>query len=162
MFGAIIKMELKHDTRDLLHRIDEQLKAQGVSYFNKIDNNKLRGYGDAGMGIFEIERKEDADLSYKLFIDANSPTSAEILENIVLITYDAMEEQGYPEELLFGKEQLRTETVANDCTAGNHQFELIKEDNLFDIPVAVYLCSECNKLEMYKYERSESVEKDSK
>ena len=155
MFGAIITLDIPYDTRDLLFRIDEQLKSHGISYFNKIDSNKLRGYGDAGLGIFEIERKEGQDLQYRLHIDANNVSSAEILENIVLLTFDLMEEEDLDPALLHNNQVVVTEQIKEDCSLGGHTLELLKEEELTGIPVRIFVCTKCSKIEMYKSDRSE-------
>lgn len=150
MFGKNFVIELKFDTHDLLYIISDFLKSNGISHFNNIEGNKLRGYGDAGMGVFEIEKKVDRDKILKLFVEANSPVSADILENLIDAALEHIEENKLYERIVVIDEENEIEEIHEDQDKCLHDFQLVKEDELFGMEVNVYMCSKCQKIEFYK------------
>jgi len=144
LFGKSFSIELKFDTHDLLYIISDSLKSNGISHFNNIEGNKLRGLGDAGMGVFEIEKKVDRDKILRLFVEANSPVSADILKNLIEMTLDNIEE--VPQ---IAKDEVIEENFS-EIDKCSHDFQLVKEDELFGMEVSVYLCSKCQKIIFYK------------
>lgn len=150
MFGKNFVIELKFDTHDLLYIISDFLKSNGISHFNNIEGNKLRGYGDAGMGIFEIEKRVDRDKILKLFVEANSPVSADILENLIDAALEHIEENKLYERIVVIDEENEIEEIHEDQDKCLHDFQLVKEDELFGMEVNVYMCSKCQKIEFYK------------
>ncbi len=150
MFGKNLVIELKFDTHDLLYIINDFLKSNGISHFNNIEGNKLRGYGDAGMGVFEIEKRVDRDKILKLFVEANSPVSADILENLIDAALEHIEENKLYERIVVIDEENEIEEIHEDQDKCLHDFQLVKEDELFGMEVNVYMCSKCQKIEFYK------------
>ncbi|MDD4342975.1 MAG: hypothetical protein PHH19_01230 [Eubacteriales bacterium] len=150
MFGKNFVIELKFDTHDLLYIISDFLKSNGISHFNNIEGNKLRGYGDAGMGVFEIEKRVDRDKILKLFVEANSPVSADILENLIDAALEHIEENKLYERIVVIDEENEIEEIHEDQDKCLHDFQLVKEDELFGMEVNVYMCSKCQKIEFYK------------
>ncbi|NCC81323.1 MAG: hypothetical protein EOM04_03530 [Clostridia bacterium] len=150
MFGKNLVIELKFDTHDLLYIISDFLKSNGISHFNNIEGNKLRGYGDAGMGVFEIEKRVDRDKILKLFVEANSPVSADILENLIDAALEHIEENKLYERIVVIDEENEIEEIHEDQDKCLHDFQLVKEDELFGMEVNVYMCSKCQKIEFYK------------
>lgn len=150
MFGKNLVIELKFDTHDLLYIISDFLKSNGISHFNNIEGNKLRGYGDAGMGVFEIEKRVDRDKILKLFVEANSPVSADILENLIDAALEHIEENKLYERIVVIDEENEIEEIPEDQDKCLHDFQLVKEDELFGMEVNVYICSKCQKIEFYK------------
>lgn len=150
MFGKNFVIELKFDTHDLLYIISDFLKSNGISHFNNIEGNKLRGYGDAGMGVFEIEKRVDRDKILKLFVEANSPVSADILENLIDAALEHIEENKLYERIVVIDEENEIEEIHEDQNKCLHDFQLVKEDELFGMEVNVYMCSKCQKIEFYK------------
>jgi len=150
LFGKNFVIELKFDTHDLLYIISDFLKSNGISHFNNIEGNKLRGYGDAGMGVFEIEKRVDRDKILKLFVEANSPVSADILENLIDAALEHIEENKLYERIVVIDEENEIEEIHEDQDKCLHDFQLVKEDELFGMEVNVYMCSKCQKIEFYK------------
>jgi len=150
LFGKNLVIELKFDTHDLLYIISDFLKSNGISHFNNIEGNKLRGYGDAGMGVFEIEKRVDRDKILKLFVEANSPVSADILENLIDAALEHIEENKLYERIVVIDEENEIEEIHEDQDKCLHDFQLVKEDELFGMEVNVYMCSKCQKIEFYK------------
>lgn len=150
MFGKNFVIELKFDTHDLLYIISDFLKSNGISHFNNIEGNKLRGYGDAGMGVFEIEKRVDRDKILKLFVEANSPVSADILENLIDAALEHIEENKLYERIVVIDEENEIEEIHEGQDNCLHDFQLVKEDELFGMEVNVYICSKCQKIEFYK------------
>jgi hypothetical protein len=150
LFGKNFVIELKFDTHDLLYIINDFLKSNGISHFNNIEGNKLRGYGDAGMGVFEIEKRVDRDKILKLFVEANSPVSADILENLIDAALEHIEENKLYERIVVIDEENEIEEIHEDQDKCLHDFQLVKEDELFGMEVNVYMCSKCQKIEFYK------------
>ncbi len=156
MFGKNFTIELKFDAHDLLYIISDFLKSNGISHFNNIDGNKLRGYGDAGMGVFQIEKRIDRDKILKLFVEANSPVSADILKNLIEMTLEHIEENKLYENIVgeISEAEAENEVSSQTIIAGevicNHDYQFIKEDELLGMEVNVYLCSNCQKIEFYK------------
>lgn len=150
MFGKNFVIELKFDTHDLLYIISDFLKSNGISHFNNIEGNKLRGYGDAGMGVFEIEKRVDRDKILKLFVEANSPVSADILENLIDAALEHIEENKLYERIVVIDEENEIEEIHEDQDKCLHDFQLVKVDELFGMEVNVYMCSKCQKIEFYK------------
>lgn len=149
MFGKIFSIDLKFDSHELLYIINDFLKSNGISHFNNIEGNKLRGNGDAGMGVFEIEKRRDRDKILRLHVETNSSTSADILKNLIEIVLEHMEENELY-EVLEEEEEIIEKPEAEKKEVCNHDFHLLKEDELFGIKVEVYHCDKCNKLEFYK------------
>ncbi len=156
MFGKNFTIDLDYDSHELLYIISDFLKEKGISYFNTIEGNKLRGNGDAGMGIFEIEKILDRDKNLKLFVEANSNISAEILDNLITMALEYIEENN-----LYEKPAMEINEIENiqikleneedkrieNCS---HDYTLIKEEDFMGIDISVYHCKKCNKLEFYK------------
>lgn len=158
MFGKKFTIDLEFDTHELLFIINDFLKEKGISYSNTLEGNKLRGYGDAGMGVFQIEKKIDRDKNLKLYVEANSAISADILNGIIELALEHIEENNLyetsketlnllevisPED---GEEKIKNE----EKEICSHKFNLIKEDKIMDIEVSIYQCENCNKLEFFR------------
>lgn len=160
MFRKNFSIDLEYDSHELLYIISDFLKEKGISYFNTIEGNKLRGNGDAGMGIFEIEKVTDRDKNLKLFVEANSNISADILGNLITMALEHVEENHLFEkpitqieklediEIDLGNEEKEEEdSKIKKC---HHEYEIIKEEEFMGIDIIVYHCKNCNKLEFYK------------
>ena len=148
MFGNAV-VELKYDLEEILFLIDDSLKEHGISHFNNVSGNRLKGYGDAGMGIFEIEKKRDKDKKTKLFITANSKVSVDILENVIHFTFDQIEEKGLDTAK---KEETQKESTENSCSFGKHELEYLKTDEIAGMQVNIFICKNCSKIEFFKAE----------
>lgn len=153
LFGRSFTVELSADSHQLLYVIDDFLKQNGISYINQVEPTKLRGYGDAGMGIFEIEKRKDREKQLKLYVDTNSPISAAILENLILNVLDYMEENNlYESDEKLDKEEdtLPTGDIEKEAILCEHKYTFLKEEELFGLEVSVFICDQCKKLEFYK------------
>ena len=54
------------------------------------------------MGVFQIEKRIDRDKILKLFVEANSPVSADILKNLIEMTLEHIEENKFLENIFWG------------------------------------------------------------
>ena len=150
MFGKSFKVELDFDTHELMFIIDDFLRKNGISHFNHVEAHKIRCMGDAGMGIFEIEKKVDRDKKKKLYVEANSPISAEILENLIASALDYIRENELYEVQEEKEEEIIViplDNIGADCI---HDYHFLKEEDFLGIEVNIFQCANCNKLEFYK------------
>lgn len=148
MFGNNFIVDLDFDSHELLYVINDLLKEKGISYINTMDEKKLRGYGDAGMGIFEMEKKIDRDKNFKLHVETNSQISSEILKNLIDMALEHIEENNL---YIRQEEEIKeTEKEISEKKVCSHEYKLIREEEFMGIDLNVYLCSNCNKLEFYK------------
>lgn len=155
MFGKRFTVDLEADSHQLLYIVDDFLKKNGISYINQVEPEHLRGYGDAGMGIFEIEKRRDRERQLKLYVDTNSPMSAQILENLILNVLEHMEENDLydkPEEKEGTKEGSDLTEDKEELGRCDHDYSLLKEDSFLGLEIELYLCKKCNKIEIYKKE----------
>ncbi len=152
MFGKRFTVNLSGDSHQLLYIIDDFLKKNGISYINQVEPTKLRGYGDAGMGIFEIEKRRDREKQLKLYVETNSPISADILENLILNALEYMEENSLfdAEEVEQKKEALVLEVEEKEQVHCEHDLVHLKDEEFLGLDISVFLCQKCNKLEFYK------------
>lgn len=153
MFGKNYIIDLDFDTHELLYIISDFLKSNGISHFNNIEGNKLKGFGDAGMGIFMIEKKIDRDKKQRLYIEANSPMSADILKNLVDAALEHIEENKLyevKEEDSFEEDAMSLDDNNKEKEVCKHDYEIIKQGELLGVEVDIYQCKKCNKLEFYK------------
>lgn len=159
MFGKNFTVDLEYDSHQLLFIISDFLKEKGISYFNTIEGNKLRGNGDAGMGIFEIEKVIDRDKNLKLFVEANSNISAEILTNLITMALEHVEENNLFDKSIVQIEEVEDKEIDleneekdedSKIKKCHHEYENIKEEEFMGIDIIVYHCKKCNKLEFFK------------
>lgn len=156
MIGKQKVIDLEHDSYELLFVIEDYLKKNGISYSNKIEGNKLQGYGDAGMGIFIIEKIQDRYKNIKLYVDTNSGMSEEILISLIDMAIEHVTENDLwdKEEIeldknasLEAKGEIEAVAEKKDC---KHDFHLMKEEEFMGMEISVFHCKNCNKLELYK------------
>lgn len=144
-YSSIVDIEVESD--NLMIEIDENLKKYGLSHRNSIEGDTLRGFGDAGVGVFFIQRKRDDDNRFKLFLETNNEDTAGMILNIFQITFEELRQKVESVENIVDKEVVKKDIMV--CSACQDDAVYLKDDTLFGIKVAVYICRKCKKVEIY-------------
>ena len=152
MFGDF-ELELEWDADNILEEIVRNLKKEGISYRNNIEGNILRGFGDAGIGLFVIEKKTDKNLNSWLVVKPNSATTAQILRSIIELTLEELEQESEKTEQGIPKVAPETDSVRISlCSSCKGELVFTKKAIFLDMKVEIFTCNACGRIEFYRVE----------